>query len=56
MTRTDREYQERYRREAAARIAAQPVRRCRYCNIEVSILNDLKICGPCSGDLRRRRQ
>lgn len=53
MVLTDREYQERYRREAAARIRAMPVNRCHRCRIEISILNDSGECGPCAGDRRR---
>lgn len=50
---TPAEYTARYKREAAARIAAQPVNRCHRCRVEISILNDSGECGPCSGDRRR---
>ena len=50
---TPREYEARYRREAAARIAAQPVNRCQTCRCQISILNDGGLCGPCSGARNR---
>ena len=44
-----------YRKAAAARIAAQPVNRCRRCRIEIPILNTFAECGTCAG-MRRREE
>lgn len=53
MIETPAEYSARYKREAAARIRAMPVNRCRRCRIEISILNESGECGLCASDRRR---
>ena len=55
MSETLAEYMARYKREAAARIRAMPVKRCGRCRIEISILNTFAECGTCAG-MRRREE